>query len=363
MKIVTVVGARPQFIKAAVLSPELQRQGVHECVVHTGQHYDYNMSKIFFDELHMREPDHFLGVGSATHAAQTGEMMRRLEPTLTEEAPDWVLVYGDTNTTLAAALVAAKLQQPVVHVEAGLRSFNRTMPEEINRVVADHLATLLFAPTARAAENLEREGITENVQVVGDLMVDLALETARTLPQRPDVLVRLGIEPRQYAVATVHRAGNTENPSAFERIMAGLRQLDFPVILAAHPRIKEQLARSVSSGSSGNVTICDPLSYAELIALQLHARVVVTDSGGMQKEAYVLGTPCVTLRRETEWTETLTDGWNMLAGQDPSAIVSMAHRTKPDTAPRPFYGHGRSAFDMSRILCSYHTGTKSVMTG
>jgi len=355
VKIVTVVGARPQFIKAAALSPEITRQGLHEVMVHTGQHYDYGMSQIFFDELKMRRPDHSLGVGSGTHAEQTAEMMKRLEPILDSERPDWVLIYGDTNSTLAASLVAAKLRLPIAHVEAGLRSFDKTMPEEINRVVADHLASLCFAPTSGAAVNLRREGIVGSVRVVGDLMVDLALSTAKNLPARPEVLRRLAVEPKQYAVATIHRAANTDNKDAFQRIMTGLRGLNFPVVLPAHPRIMQSLKQLHLSQPFHNVRICDPLSYTDLIALQVHARVVVTDSGGIQKEAYVLGTPCVTLRQETEWVETLTDGWNVLAGQDPEAIARTAARERPSGARQAFFGSGQTAGKIARILLETNT--------
>jgi len=363
MKVATVVGARPQFIKAAVLSPELEGLGIGECLIHTGQHYDYNMSRGFFVELKIREPDYFLEVGSAPHGLQTGEMMKRLEPLLEKEEPDWVLVYGDTNTTLAAALVAAKLQRRLVHVEAGLRSFDKAMPEEINRIVTDHLATLLFAPTANAAQNLKREGIHDGVCIVGDLMVDLAMKTASSLPSRPDVLSHLDVQPKQFAFATIHRAANTDDVGALRRILMGLERLNLPVVLPAHPRIKRQLHQLRQSLGLHNLRVCEPVTYTDSIALQLHARVVLTDSGGIQKESYVLGTPCVTLRHETEWTETLADGWNVLAGQDPQTIAKVALREKPHRAPVPVYGVGQAGIKIAETISAYKNSTERLAAG
>lgn len=349
MKVLTVVGARPQFIKASVLSAELARQGCKECLVHTGQHYDDNMSKVFFDGLRLKEPDHSLGVGSASHAVQTSQMMTRLEPIVESEQPDCVIVYGDTNSTLAGALVAAKLRVPVGHVEAGLRSFNGHMPEEINRVVSDHVATHHFAPTAIAVENLSREGIVANVHLVGDLMVDLVAETVRNLVEWPSVLRRFGLAPGGYGVLTVHRAANTDDQNAFRAILEGLRKLDFPVVFPIHPR-SLPLFRDADPLARANIVACEPLSYSDMIALQAKARVILTDSGGIQKEALTLNVPCVTLRRETEWVESLEDGWNVLAGTDPDLIYQYAIRPKPTVAPRRFYGDGRTAEHIAAIL-------------
>jgi len=332
VRVLTVVGARPQFVKAAVLSRALARHGIEECSVHTGQHYDENMSEVFYRQLRMAPPTYMLDVGSASHGAQTGEMMRRLEPIVEGERPDWVIVYGDTNSTLAGALVAAKLRIPVAHVEAGLRSFNRTMPEEINRVVADHVASAHFVPDERSRAQLEREGITEHVYVVGDLMIDLARESAALLPERPAVLDRFGLTSKTYAAATVHRASNTDDPAAFARIVDGLRRLPGRVIFPVHPRTRA-LAESLHAGSGDNITVCEPLSYLDMLALQRHARGVLTDSGGVQKEAVVLGTPCTTLREETEWRETLEGGWNVLAGTEPEAIARAGMRPAPRTQP------------------------------
>jgi UDP-N-acetylglucosamine 2-epimerase len=348
MKVLTVVGARPQFIKASVLGKELQRQGCEECLVHTGQHYDHNMSKVFFDGLNIRNPDHYLGVGSATHALQTAQIMMRLEPVILKERPDIVLVYGDTNSTLAGALVAAKLNIPVAHVEAGLRSFNRQMPEEMNRVVADHVSSFHFAPTATAVAQLRHEGIEQGVYLVGDLMVDLVRSTVTTLPEKPSIMERFRLIPGSYAVATIHRPANTDNQANFRSILEGMKLLDFPVIFPAHPRTLP-LARCAVQG---NVTICEPLPYADMIALEAHARVILTDSGGIQKEALVLRVPCVTLRTETEWVETLESGWNVLVGADSSLIARYAARGRPSKEPAEHYGDGKTAKRIVDILLS-----------
>ncbi|MBC5805437.1 MAG: UDP-N-acetylglucosamine 2-epimerase (non-hydrolyzing) [Candidatus Eremiobacter antarcticus] len=349
MKVVSIVGARPQFIKAAVLSAELAKSGIEECLIHTGQHYDDTMSQIFFDQLSLKKPNHLLGVGSGGHGVQTGEMMKRLDPVIQAERPDCVIVFGDTNTTLAGALVAVKQLIPLAHVEAGLRSFNRSMPEEINRVVTDHVASLHFAPTAAAARNLLAEGISQGVDVVGDVMVDLALRTAAQLGDAPPVLARLGLEGGRYAVATVHRASNTDDPRAFDRILSAFRRLTMPVVFPVHPRTSA-LARRFGAGEGDNVLLLEPLSYFDMIALIKHASVVLTDSGGMQKEAYVLEVPCVTLRDETEWNETLEGGWNALAGTDAAQIQRLAERARPSQAQGSPFGDGFAARRMATLL-------------
>ena len=349
MRTITVVGARPQFVKAAVLSPVLARFGVADSIVHTGQHYDWNMSDVFFDELEIPRPAYTLGVGSASQGVQTGEMMCRLEPIITKEQPDWVIVYGDTNTTLAAALVAAKLSVPIAHVEAGCRSFDRTMPEEVNRVLTDHVSTFLFAPTEVAASNLYAEGIRHGVHVVGDVTIDLANATAQRLPAVPEILGRFGLRRGGYAFVTIHRANTATDVIAFERIVGALRKLGMPVLFAAHPRVRPMLD-ALGAGVPGDpLIVTDPLSYVETIAVIKSARVMITDSGGIQKEAAVLGVPCVTLRTSTEWIETVRSGWNVLAGSDPSAIVSLAHRPPPDT-PLPYISDGRTAERMVSAL-------------
>ena len=337
MKVLTVVGARPQFIKAAVLARALARHGVEECSVHTGQHYDEEMSGVFYRQLSMAPPTYALGVGSAPHGAQTGAMMRRLEPIVVREAPDWVLVYGDTNSTLAGALVGAKCGAAVAHVEAGLRSFNRAMPEEINRIVADHVADVHFVPNVRALIQLQREGIGGNVHVVGDLMIDLAREALASLPSRPEVLDRFALASKAFGLVTVHRAANTDDPQAFRRIVEGLRRLPMRIVFPAHPRTRP-LTAAYGVGDGDNIVLCEPLPYLEMLALQRHARSILTDSGGVQKEALVVGTPCTTLREETEWGETLENGWNILVGTDPAAIARAAVREPPVMPPTGIFG-------------------------
>ena len=349
MRTITVVGARPQFVKAAVLAPVLARAGIADSIVHTGQHYDRNMSDVFFDELEIPEPAYTLGVGSAPQGEQTGEMMCRIEPVLLREQPDCVIVYGDTNTTLAAALVAAKMAIPIAHIEAGCRSFDRSMPEEVNRVVTDHLSTFLFAPTEVAAANLYAEGIRNGVHVVGDVTIDLAHATSERLPPVPNILNRWQMRRGVYAFVTIHRAGTANDVLAFERIVGALRQLGMPVIFAAHPRVRPMLD-AMGAGVAGDpILVTDPLSYIETIAAVKNARVVITDSGGLQKEAAVLGVPCVTVRNSTEWVETVRSGWNVLAGTDPEAIISLAHRPRPET-PLPYISDGRTAERMVTIL-------------
>jgi UDP-GlcNAc3NAcA epimerase len=361
MRVLSCVGARPQFIKAAVVSAEFARRGIDEILTHTGQHYDFEMSGIFFEELALSKPRHELGVGSASHGAQTGEMMRRLEPVVLGESPDWLLVYGDTNSTLAGALVGAKLGIPVAHVEAGLRSFNRTMPEEINRIVADHVADALFAPNERARSQLAAEGITRGVQVVGDVMADLAAGAAARLPERPSVLERFGLTPSTYAVATIHRASNTDDPQTFGRLIEGLRAAEMPIIFPVHPRTREIAARN-GVGAGDRIIVVPPVSYREMIALMSRARVVLTDSGGMQKEAYVLKVPCVTLREETEWVETLDDGWNVLAGSDPAKVARSAQRARP-TRQAPHYGNGDAAARIANALLGSGQGVQLLGKG
>lgn len=353
MRVLSVVGARPQFVKAALLSREFRARGVDERLVHTGQHYDERMSDVFFSELELPTPHSHLNVGSGSHATQTAHIMMRLEPIVCESEPDCVLVYGDTNSTIAGALVAAKLNVPLVHVEAGLRSFDRTMPEEVNRLVADRLSDLLLAPSESSAAQLRREGVEAPISVVGDLMVDLALLAAERLPARPAILDRFDLEKKRFAVATIHRAANTDNTAVFARLIAGLRKCGLPVVFPVHPRTRS-LVEAFKVGAGDGIITCEPLSYRDMLALQLHARVVLTDSGGMQKESITLGTPCVTLRDRTEWTETLQESWNVLAGSDPVAIAKAAARPVPRERIFPF-GAGDSA---RRIVDSVFTNLR-----
>jgi UDP-GlcNAc3NAcA epimerase len=339
LTIVTIVGARPQFIKAAAISRVL-RQRHREVLVHTGQHYDASMSAVFFQELDIPEPDVNLAVGSASHGAQTGAMLAKIEAVLLAERPDWVLVYGDTNSTLAGALAAAKLHIPVAHVEAGLRSFNRAMPEEINRVLTDHVSDLLLCPSQTAIDNLAREGITRGVALVGDVMADvlrLAVERADTA--LPDIS---GVESGAYALATVHRAENTDDPARLRGILTGLSSLEMPVIFPVHPRARRAIA-TVGWIPPNHVRLIEPVGYLSMVALMRSARVILTDSGGVQKEAYWLGVPCVTLRDETEWVETVTHGWNTLVGANPEQIITAARRPYPSMPRPPLYGDGHAA--------------------
>lgn len=345
----SIVGARPQFIKVAAVSRALQR---HEHVmVHTGQHYDANMSDVFFDELALPKPDVNLAIGSGGHGAQTGAMLAALEPLLQSAAPDWVLVYGDTNSTLAGALAAVKINLPVAHIEAGLRSFNRRMPEEINRVVADHLSDLLFCPSAVAVGHLRDEGITRGVHEVGDVMADALAPLAARAREQSVILARLGLIPGTYALATLHRAENTDDPGRLREIVGALNELDEPVVLPLHPRTKGCLER-MDARLATHVTVIDPLGYLDMLQLTQHARLVLTDSGGLQKEAYWLGIPCVTLRDETEWVETVDAGWNILVGADRERIITAVASFAPPAVHPPLYGGGQASERIVRVLLS-----------
>jgi UDP-GlcNAc3NAcA epimerase len=311
-KILTVVGARPQFIKAAPVNRALAAEGLCEILVHTGQHFDATMSAIFFEELGIPAPAYSLEVSSLGHGAMTGRMLEKLEETILAEKPDMVLVYGDTNSTVAGALAAAKLHIPVAHVEAGLRSFNRQMPEELNRVVTDHLSTLLFCPTQTAVRNLAAEGITTGVHAVGDVMYDMTLAASTRAEQQSTILETLGLLPHSYAVSTIHRAENTDNLERFEKIKAWLENAaqQIPIVMPLHPRTRKLMASGTQAPAG--VRLINPLGYLDMTRLVHHAAAVFTDSGGLQKEAYFHRVPCVTLRDETEWVETIEAGWNRL---------------------------------------------------
>lgn len=310
--ILTVVGARPQFIKAAPVSAALERAGLREILVHTGQHFDAAMSDVFFDELGLRQPDHHLAIHSLGHGAMTGRMLEELEAVMLAERPAQVLVYGDTNSTLAGALAAAKLNIPVAHVEAGLRSFNRRMPEEVNRVLADHVSALLFCPTLAAVENLKAEGITRGVHHVGDVMHDATLAAAERARGRSTVLEQHGLTPRDYAVATIHRAENTDDAARFARVLTWLEMAakERPLVMPVHPRTRKLI--EARDWAPNGVKLLPPIGYLDMAMLLANAAAVFTDSGGLQKEAYFHRVPCVTLRDETEWVETIEAGWNRL---------------------------------------------------
>jgi UDP-N-acetylglucosamine 2-epimerase (non-hydrolysing)/UDP-GlcNAc3NAcA epimerase len=355
MKLVTVVGARPQFIKASVVSRALAKV-CDEVIVHTGQHYDRNMSDVFFEELNIPKPAYNLGVGSGTHGKQTGEMLMKIEEVLFREKPDALLVYGDTNSTLAGALAAAKLHIPVLHVEAGLRSFNRRMPEEINRVLTDHISTLLFCPTETAVRNLAKEGVTAGVQNSGDVMLDSVLHfsrLARENPEKTAIFGQLGIKPKQYRLATLHRAETTDGGlPAMERIFRAFERLPQKVVLPIHPRTRALAEQAVSQYGFRNIQLIDPVGYLEMLLLTSNACQVLTDSGGLQKEAWFLEIPCVTLRSETEWVETLEGNWNVLSALDTDEIYDKAVNTKVDPAARmklPF-GDGNASGKIAAAL-------------
>lgn len=366
MKIVTIVGARPQFIKAAAVSRAIAAHNAavgqtgssvlptEDVIVHTGQHYDDNMSQVFFDQLAITAPRYNLGIGSHSHAAQTGAMLQAIEPALIEETPDWVLVYGDTNSTLAGALAARKLNLRVAHVEAGLRSFNRCMPEEINRVLADRISDLLFCPTETAVKNLRAEGIDHGIEQVGDVMYDASLFSRARARATSRILESLAIEPQGFVLATVHRVDNTDDAARLEGICRGLAQIarELPVIFAILPRTRKLLAQHQLQSHLARVRVIDPVPYFDMIRLEESARAICTDSGGVQKEAFFYAVPCITLRDETEWVETLEGGWNRLAGADPQAIVRCFAAGKPACAAGPdsFYGKGDAATRLVAIL-------------
>ncbi len=360
MKIVTVVGARPQFIKAAAVSREIAKHPeIREVIVHTGQHYDDNMSQVFFDELAIPMPHYNLRVGSGLHAAQTGAMLEKIETVLLDEKPDWVLVYGDTNSTLAGALAAAKLQIPVAHVEAGLRSFNRTMPEEINRIVADQLSSILFCPSQTAFDNLVREGATKGVYLVGDVMYEALLFAAEQAARRSNILETLRLDKKNYLLVTVHRAENTDNRERLSNIMQALECLAEreTVVFTVHPRTQKALEQMGYNFNNSefriqNLIFTVPMGYLDMIKLQQAARVILTDSGGVQKEAYWLAVPCVTLREETEWVETVESGWNRLAGAEPNRIIQASSNYGSLEKHYALYGDGTTSGQCIEILKS-----------
>ncbi len=339
-KIMSVVGARPQFIKAKLVADALKKKARH-ILVHTGQHYDYALSKIFFDELDIPAPNYNLEVGSHSPSAQTALIIQKLEKVLLKEDPEVVVVYGDTNSTLAAGLAAARLNIPVFHVEAGLRSYNRRMPEEINRLLTDHLSSVLFCPSRKAVDNLAKEGITKGVHLVGDIMYDLLASFKDTAEKRSKVLSRLNLKPKSYLLATLHRASNADSITNLGNIFRAFKEIKQPIVLPLHPRTLVTLKKS-SIKIPANVRLIEPVGYLDMLKLERNARAILTDSGGVQKESYWLGIPCLTLREETEWTETVKNGWNTLTGPDPKRIVRALRRLKsPKSRPR-LYGDGRA---------------------
>ena len=360
MKIVTIVGARPQFIKAAAVSRAIAKynQSKHsgakpitEIIVHTGQHYDRNMSEVFFDELEIPKPDINLGVGSGSHGLQTGEMLIHIEKVLLTKKPDWLMVYGDTNSTLAGALAAVKLHIPVAHVEAGLRSFNKTMPEEHNRVLTDHCSNYLYCPTDTSVTNLKKEGLNQGIFLVGDVMHDSVLFNQSLAQKKSNILNALKLTPNEFGIATVHRAENTDDMSKINSIFSALNKVSkdiVPVIVPMHPRTRKQMESSGLKFPA--VVIIDPVSYLDMLSLEKDAKFILTDSGGVQKEAYWLKTPCITLRNETEWIETTDSGWNILSGAETDRIYQcVTSFTIPKEHPNAF-GDGQAAEKIVTIM-------------
>jgi len=355
-KIITIVGARPQFIKVAPVSRVL-REHFHEVLINTGQHYDHKMAGVFFEELNIPRPDYDLGIGSASHGEQTGEMLKKIEKVLLDEKPQGVLVYGDTNSTLAGALAASKLHIPIFHVEAGLRSYNKQMPEEINRVLTDHVSSLLFAPTITAVNNLKTEGITDNVINAGDVMFDAVLYNNDLADEKYD-LVNFGLEKDSYLLATIHRAENTDNVERLRGIFESLNELEDKVVLPLHPRtekvLKEQNLSHLIDDSS-NINVIEPVSYLEMLLLEKNAKAVVTDSGGVQKEAYFAKVPCFTLRDQTEWVETAEIGWNTLVNPINENLKEIISKYKKPEYIDGLYGNGQAGSVITESILEYFT--------
>ena len=341
MRVLSVVGARPQFVKLGPVAKALYAAGDEHVIVHTGQHYDAAMSDVFFRDLEIPAPDVHLGVGSGTHGAQTGAMLAGLDPVLMNYRPEWVLVYGDTNSTIAGALSAVKLHLPLAHLEAGLRSFNRRMPEEHNRVLTDHAADLCLAPTDLALSHLAAEGLGDRTVVTGDVMVDVCLAIATQVVERSS-LHSLQAEGEEYVLATIHRAENTDDPGRLQAIVSALAALPYRVFLTVHPRLRDRAQQQGISLDLGSVQTLEPLDYPAMVMAVKQARAVVTDSGGLQKEAFVLRVPCTTIRSETEWMETLDGGWNVLV-QDVGRLAQEVGRAMPTPTLQAPYGDGHSA--------------------
>ncbi|MDQ7827042.1 MAG: UDP-N-acetylglucosamine 2-epimerase (non-hydrolyzing) [Candidatus Eremiobacteraeota bacterium] len=357
MKIVSIVGARPQFVKVAAVSRALQGH-FQDILVHTGQHYDHGMSAIFFEELGIAAPQYHLGIGSGTHGSQTGQMLAAIEEVLLKENPGAVIVYGDTNSTLAGALAAVKLHIPLAHVEAGLRSFNKKMPEEVNRRLTDHASDLLFCPTVTAVENLAHEGIEKGVHLTGDVMYDALLYHSRPGRERSAILKTLSLAPKAYLLATIHRAENTDDPGRLGALIEALAKAGERLVLPLHPRTRETLKgtpRAKRLEEAPHITVTEPLGYLDMLALERHARLILTDSGGVQKEAYLFGVPCITLRDETEWVETVASGANVLTGADTEKILAAlgTHRAGAGAFP-PVYGDGRASEKIAALMAGIH---------
>jgi len=361
LKIITIVGARPQFIKAAAVSRAIREYNhenpsdkIHEVIVHTGQHYDENMSQVFFDELDIPRPDYNLEIGGGTHGAMTGRMLEQIEHVLLAEKPDWVLIYGDTNSTLAGALAASKLYIRVAHVEAGLRSFNMKMPEEINRILADRVSTMLFCPTETAVKNLKSEGVEQGVLNVGDVMYDASLFYRDMAKEKSSIIKVLSLTPKEYVLVTCHRAENTDDPARMAGIVQGLAAIaeQTRVVFPLHPRTRKVLKEQGLFDQLNKVQVLDPISFLDMVQLEESAKVIVTDSGGVQKEAYFFAVPCITMRDETEWVETVESGWNQLVGANVEKIISSWKASSSTHADynTSLYGDGNASSSIIREI-------------
>ncbi len=351
MKILTVIGARPQFIKAAAVSNVL-RKSFTEIIVHTGQHYDPNMSDVFFEELSIPKPNFHLEIGSGNHGSQTGAMLIEIEKVILSEKPDFVLVYGDTNSTLAGALAASKLLIPVIHVEAGLRSFNKAMPEEQNRIATDHLSDILFVPTQTAINNLKNEGITSGVVNIGDVMYDAILHFTPIAKQKSRILEKLKLESNTYSLCTIHRAENTNDINRLKNICEALNESGKTIVLPLHPRTLKYLGE-YGIHLSDRIKVIDPVGYLDMLQLEFNASKIITDSGGVQKEAYFMHKPCITMRDQTEWIETVEAGWNVIVGADKNKIVDAINNFNPTTEPKNLFGTGNASQLMTDFLLKY----------
>lgn len=358
MKLTTIIGARPQIIKAAVVSQALAAAGLVEGIIHTGQHYNHELSGIFVEELGLPESDCNLGIGSGSHGFQTGEMLKGIETVLQSSRPDMVLLYGDTNSTLAGALAAAKLNIPIGHIEAGVRHYDRSVPEETNRVLTDHMSSLLFCPTKRAVSNLSKEGITKNVYWTGDVMYDSVLAHLEIAEEKSAILSELGLLDQEFFLATVHRASNTDNLTSLENIFNALLQIDCPVIVPLHPRTRAALNRLENCDrylEADGIRIVSPAGYLDFLKLEKHARLILTDSGGVQKEACFLQTPCVTLRTYSPWPETVEDGWNVLVPPETEAILAAVENMSlpSNLEATGAFGNGHAAAAICEILAEW----------
>lgn len=359
MRVISVVGARPQFVKLAPIDKEFKKRGIDHVIVHTGQHYDPMLSDVFFEDLGISAPQEHLGVGSGSHGKQTGAMMGALDDVYAKYDPDWVLVYGDTNSTLAAAVCAAKMHIPLAHLEAGLRSFNRRMPEEHNRVLTDHAADLLLTPTIVGRDHLANEGIAEGVVITGDVMTDVLFETRDKVEgSQSPFQDSLGLKSGSYSVATIHRAENTDDPERLDAILESLGNVDHPVVILAHPRLLAKCDEHGLKLERGNLKTHMPVAYPQLVSAVVNSRGVITDSGGLQKEAFLLRVPCTTVRPETEWVETVELGWNELV-EPGEALTKAATRPRPEDTDAAPYGDGHAA---SAVADALEAASASVST-